>query len=428
MSSNTNLFRQAGFAAVIVLFFISAVFTADAADNLSVSGSASPEGSLVSGDIVSCNYTVDYDFESDDDYLEFYTDLIDPTWKFIISIDGTEQEKSKLTGRYETISGFELYYPKAYNTYVRVILKGTVPSVASTATYNVLEVSQYNGIGELESSAEIHKIFLNPSDLSSIQSETETKLSSLKAEIDNLESNGVYTSSAEELYSKARTMVKTAKNSSLSKQNDLLSSAASYITEAETLLDIFWTESSLNTAQIKTGSLDSIITYFDSQSSVSGDSRLVVVKSCNDNAKTLLVLAREKSSDSDNSSARDYADQSESKANEAYSYAVEINDDLGLNAPVDDDIWKSSPGTSMPSPSVSPSVTVTATATSSSGILSSVNLSDVGIGTGDSDDLDSLLHSEVNLGSFLKIIDKVYDLLVEAFDYISGLISSVSNS
>ena len=417
-----NFWNKIIFAKLSIIIIILFIFPVSAGDDLELWGYVNPEGNLAPGDEVFCYYTVDYNFESDKESLIFYTDLTDPRWQLTIAIDGAEQDKAKSMGRYERVSGFELYYPGSYQTYVRVKLNGTVPNVGATGNYTIFDVTHYDAVGQEASYSSVERVFINPSDLLSVQSSMEIKISNLRSKIDSLYSQGVDTSLAEVKYSAAYDAVYSAKKSVPSKQSSLLSDADLYITEAESYLDVSWAESSINGAKDKISSVDSTVSYFENSAGLSGDSRVWVIKSYNDNAKTLLVLAEDKFQNKDYSSTRDYALQAENKAVEAYNYAVNLNNELNLNAPLNSEIQKTNAPVSTDKTS-SP----TQNTQSPANLLDDI-IKDNNTESKNYDDIDALLHSEVNIESFLAIAGKFYDLLINAFNFIKDLSALASDN
>lgn len=397
---------------VALIFSFTVPVLAD--DDLELWGYIQPEGNLAPGEDVVCHYTVQYNFDSNAESIEFYTDLRDPVWFFSSIIDGAKQELPKRNGRYETITGFELYYPRTYQTLIELKLNGTVPSVVTTGNYSIFTVTQYDGGGSVISSENVERIFLNPSELGEIQNSMEIKLSNLRSEIDSLYLQGVDTTSAEGKYSDAADAISTAKYSNPSVQSSLLSSADSYIEESKYLLDLSWATHSISLAEKKINSVDSMVLYFESSKGLSGDSRVWVIKSYNDNAKTLLVLAGDKFQNSDTIMARNYAGQAEDKAGLAYQYAVELNGQLNLDAPVKSEIWNT------------PTETATSSQYSSQTISSNIGQNSLDVDN--IDDLDSLLHSDVDIDSFIKIVGKISDLLLAAFDFLNNLILMASDN
>ncbi len=415
-------------------------------DKLEMWGYSDPSGNPAQGDEVYALYTIEYSFDSDQESLMFYTDLYNPVWKFTIILDGVEHVKPKISGRYETLSGFELYYTRTYQTYVKAELTGTVPSTAATGEYKLMEVTHFDAAGNVESTVKETRIFINPADMVGIQSNTEVLLSNLRAEIDRYAGIGVDTSAAEEKYNLANNAIATAKTSTASVQSALLDSATAYITEANELLKTSYAEHAINTAKKKTDSLGSIISYFEGRNDLASDSRVWVIKSYNDNAKTLLILAEDKYSSKSLDAAAEYATQAQSKADEGYSYAKSLNSELGLNMPVDSSIW--SVVTTLPQATSTSGGLVTATVTPSQSSSSS-DLIESLVGIKPSDiyssgssptekiidsnggtlsDIDDILHSEVNLESTLKILSAIYSFLISAFDFIMGAASELSSA
>lgn len=408
-------FKRTFLFVIFVLLFFSCAIPVMADDDLEVWGYVKPEGSLEPGTDIVCYYTVQYAFDSDAESIEFYTDLSDAIWQFSTVMDGARQEMPKRFGRYETITGFELYYPRVYQTLIEVRLNGTVPSVVTTGNYSIFSVTHYDAGGNIQSSENVERVFLNPSELTGVQNSMEIKLSNLRSEIDGLYLQGVDTASAEEKYSDASDSISAARYSSPSVQSSLLSSADTYIEESRAVLDVSWAEHSIDLAEKKINSVDSMVKYFESSKGLSGDSRVWVIKSYNDNAETLLVLAEDKFQNLDYVMTRDYAGQAEEKASEAYSYAVSLNNELDLGAPVQTGIWAT------PTPAAT-------YVTQSSSPTSSVNIGGNGLNTEDLDDIDSLLHSDVDVESSLKIAGKIADLLLSAFDFLNNLIAAASDN
>ncbi|MBQ3718510.1 MAG: hypothetical protein II893_03825 [Methanomicrobium sp.] len=433
-------------------------------DELKMWGYSNPSGNPAQGDEVYALYTVEYDFDSDQESLMFYTDLYNPVWKFTIILDGVEHVKPKISGRYETLSGFELYYPRTYQTYVRAELTGTVPTTAATGEYKLIEVTHFDAAGNTESTAKETRIFINPADMAGIQGSTEVLLSNLRADIDRYASVGVDTSAAEEKFTLANNAVATAKTSTASVQNALLDSAKGYIAEANEILKKAYAEHAINAAKKKTASLDSIINYFEVTKGLASDKSVWVIKSYNDNAKTLLVLAEEKYSSGSMDAAAEYAVLSQNKADEGYSCARSLNSEQGLNMPADGSVWSAAtvlPSASTANPSTSSGNTAQPTqSTSPLDLLES--LSGIGSGSGSSSgsssssasqsssdksssplsqidqltggnggtisDIDDILHSEVSVESTIKIFTAIYSFLVSVVDFLMNAASGLSSA
>ena len=433
-------------------------------DDLKMWGYSNPSGNPAQGDEVYALYTVEYDFDSDQESLMFYTDLYNPVWKFTIILDGVEHVKPKISGRYETLSGFELYYPRTYQTYVRAELTGTVPTTAATGEYKLIEVTHFDAAGNTDSTVKETRIFINPADMAGIQGSTEVLLSNLRADIDRYASVGVDTSAAEEKYTLAYNAVATAKTSTASVQNALLDSAKGYIAEANEILKKVYAEHAINAAKKKTASLDSIINYFEVTKGLASDKSVWVIKSYNDNAKTLLVLAEEKYSSGAMDAAAEYAALSQNKADEGYSCARSLNSEQGLNMPADGSVWSATtvlPSVSPTNPSTSSGNSAQPTqSTSPLDLLES--LSGIGSGSGSSSgssssaaspsssdkssspisqidkltggnggtlsDIDDILHSEVSVESTIKIFTAIYSFLVSVFDFLMNAASGLSSA
>ncbi|UUX92734.1 hypothetical protein [Methanoplanus endosymbiosus] len=390
---------------LIILIIIPGVM---ADDGIDVWGYTVPELSAGPGDEVYAHYTIEYNFDSDAESIEFYTDLLEPKWRFAIVIDGVRHDLPVRHSRYETITGFELYYPKTYNNYVEAELNGTVPEVLTSGEHDVMTVSYYDGGGNLDDEEIIRINFVNPSDVSSGISGAEYELSVLKAAIDADRISGVNTTPAYERYINALSAVEAAKVSDAGVASQLISSAEADIADAYALLEKYGALSCIYRTEEKTESLDEIISSLSDGGSESQD-KIWMVRSYNENAKTLIILAQDKYNSGLYGEAENYALQAEAKADEAYSYA-------GYSSSGTDDPARAGE-TGEPTQKVrdfTPGIS-----TGIGGI--SGNLSE-------SEDIDDLIHSEVSIESFLQISGKLFDLLKGMGDFLSQISSYASSN
>ncbi|ADN36642.1 hypothetical protein Mpet_1890 [Methanolacinia petrolearia DSM 11571] len=411
--------------AISLLIFLSLCCLAApclADDELEVWGSTSPGNVLTPGESATAVYSVSYDFESDDESLQLYTDLLSPKWTLSILIDGVSHNLPSYTGRYVSLSGFELYYDDSYSSVVKISLNGTAPEVSSTGNYTIIRATWYDYAGDTVDEEAVEATIVNPSDIDGILETRRSELASLKSYIDEKSGLGVDTGSAEKKYNAASGAIEEAEESDSAAASILLSSAKTYIDESYSLIDVAWAEFSIEQAESTIDIVNGMISEYEDEG-LSGDSRVWVIQSYIDNAETLLVLAKDKFSLDDYDSARDYAEQSESKAEQGYDYAVSLNEDLDLKSPT-----LAATATSTKSTKTSTS-TATSTSTGTSDSSSGIDdlISDLG---GDSDlgGVDDIIHSEVDLDSAIKILSMIGDALMDAFDYLSSLLSMASDN
>lgn len=399
---------------IFLIILCCTIIPGSAESDLEVWGYMIPGEVMSPGQDAYVQYTISFDLESDDGGLEFYTDLHDPKWQFTIVIDGVSQELPSKYGRYASIVGFELYYPKSHSSSVVLKLNGTVPEVSTTGIYTVFRVTQYDYEGSTVSEEIIDAVFVNPSEVDDIQKERESKLAVLRMYLDEKGEMGVYTESAEEKYDLAAGAIVAAATADSATASSLLSDADVFIDESYSMAGQAWAEFSIEEAELKIDIVEAMIREYE-EDGVSDDSRVWVIMSYIDNANTLVVLAEDKFKMSDFSSAINYAGQAESKAETAYECAVGLNDELDI---------------------ASPMMKVTAASTQSSVTSSSISgsvadLDEIIPDIGDNEeigDIDDLLHSEVDIESTLKIIGLVADVLMGAFDFLSDLISMASDN
>jgi len=399
-----------------ILIFCILIPSVAADDGIDVWGYTSPEFSAGPGDEVYAHYTIEYSFDSDAESVEFYTDLLVPKWRFTIVIDGVRHELPVRHGRYETITGFELYYPKTYNNYIEAELNGTVPEVLTSGEHDIITVSYYDGGGNLDDEEIIRMNFVNPSDVLSGISGAEYELSALKAAIDADRIAGVNTTSAYVKYISAVSAVETAKVSDTGVASQLISSAKSDIADSYLLLETYGALSCIQRTKDKNNSLDEIISSLSAGSSDPED-KVWMVRSFNENSKTLLILAQDKYNSGLYSEAENYALQAEAKADEAYIYAGNSVD--SSYSGMDNPVWTEK--TAGPAPGITEA---------SSGISTGINTGIGGLSgnLSESGDIDELIHSEVSIESFLQISGKLIELLKSMADFLSGISSYVPSN
>jgi hypothetical protein len=100
-----------------------------------------PSGVLTIGTPVTLNYIVNTEgvFPSDHE-LQFYTDLDNPEWNYIILVNGIENARPLFHGQNMTIAGFELTYKSTDIVSVRVTLKGKASSIPRALLVKVQEI------------------------------------------------------------------------------------------------------------------------------------------------------------------------------------------------------------------------------------------------------------------------------------------------
>lgn len=388
-------------------------------DELDVQGTIIPGDVVSPGQTVSAQYTISYDFDSDDEYLQLYTDLQNPKWMMNIVIDGVGRELPSRTGRYVYISGFELYYPGTHSSSLVLVLNGTVPEVTSTENYTIFSVDHYGYDGSIVDEEIVEAVFVNPSDISVLLDERKDDLSALRNYLDEKSLLGVDMTSAEVKYGEASEAIYDASVTDSASAMALLSYAEACIDESYSIADRAWAEYSIDRVNTNIGIVDTMVTGYENKG-LSDDSRVWVIRSYLDNARTLIVLAEDKFEYSEYEAARDYSGQAQSKVETACNYADALNDELGLDSSVISTVTVSST-TSYPVQ------TSTVTSTSSSVVTSGKTVS----GSDDNggfEDIDDILHSEVSLDSAMEIGGAVFDLFIQFFDFLNGVIASASDN
>jgi len=394
----------------IILIFLM-VIPCSADGELDLNGYLSPGNVLSPGDTASVVYCIDYDFDTSEESLQLYTGLLNPKWQLSIVIDGIYHDQPSSTGRYVNLGGFELFYDRSHSSQIELTLTGTVPEVASTGNYSVIRATWYDYAGDVIDEKTVSAVIVDPSEIDSIQKTREGELAALKNFLDGKKALGVDTTAAIDKYNLAAAAIESANGADSATASTLLSSAKSSIDESYSLIYKAWAGFSIEQAESSVYVVEEMITGYENKG-FSDDSRVWVIRSYNDNAETLIVLAKDKNGLSDYDSARDYAEQALSKAEQAYSYAVSLNEELDIISPT------------MP---VTPkTTTVSATSTSSSGL--STDFDELIPDLESDSNIEGLLHSEVDIESAIEILSMIGEGLMGAFEFLSDLISVASDN
>lgn len=140
-----------------IIFTVFLLFCISTVSAFSVSSvSIDPPGVLTFGIPVTLSYKVDIDgvFPSDNE-LQFYTDLENPHWTYIIVVNGVENVRPSIDGQNLSMSGFELSYKTSDQVSIRVTLEGTA---SSTPNALLVRIQQMNGNGQVISST-VYQLF-----------------------------------------------------------------------------------------------------------------------------------------------------------------------------------------------------------------------------------------------------------------------------
>lgn len=107
-----------------------------------------PSGTIASGTHVTTSFRVDPQGLLPGDDLQFYTDLDNPKWSYLIILNGVENLRPPMSGRTLTISGYELSYSPSTVVIVRATLEGDAPAVTTTTNKTIILIQEINSNGQ----------------------------------------------------------------------------------------------------------------------------------------------------------------------------------------------------------------------------------------------------------------------------------------
>jgi hypothetical protein len=271
-----------------------------------------------------------------DDSVEFYTQLDDARWSVSLIIAGIENPARTFAGKHATIGGYDLAYPTANYEAVKLkfsMTSGTVPSSFRSGNIILVRALELDPDShQVGAAVYVNGTVINPAALQTQLDTVEARLADLKASIDAKAVLGVDTSAAQQDYTAASHSVDTAAikiSSSPSEVDALLTSASDRIDSANAALDQAWADQSIQQAQGKIDSVNSLITEFKVNNSLKdSDLRLVPIINKYDLAARSLSDAKNLFSQKSYDAVRADASQSLGYANDAYNLSLDLKTEL----------------------------------------------------------------------------------------------------
>jgi tetrahydromethanopterin S-methyltransferase subunit F len=309
---------------------------------LAVAGSAfkvesaevAPDGDLQAGASVSVSAVVDFPATSGttfptEDTFSCYSELDKPKWIWSVVLGGNENPKPEGFGKFFKISGFELEYPKETSVKLRVTLEGTVPQINTTQNLTVLRFqwldssSKVRDTGDNANYLVVRKI-VNPQDVARNIEEARRSLQELRTTIDQTTARGVNTTAAEKKYVEAERLLNTATSGNFSSQTSAIERMNALIDEAEKSLEQAEVQAEIDRAKAQIRNVDEMLTFFKANKEISGDPRVAAITVKRESAQQSLTSASDSLSDGNYNQARIRANESATKALEAYNDSVEL--------------------------------------------------------------------------------------------------------
>ena len=290
-----------------------------------------PDGALQAGVPVAVNAVVDFPATSGstfptEDTFSLYSELDKPKWTWAVVISGNENPKPEAYGKFFKISGFELEYPKETTVKLRVMLEGTVPQINATQNITVLRFQWLDQSSKVRDDGEytlVRKV-VNLQDVAKDLDKSRTSLEKLRTEIDRRTAEGANTTEAERKYAEAERLLNTATGGNVSSQTGSLERIGTLIEEAEQSLDRSSVQAELDRATSQIKNVDEMLAFFKSNSDLANDPRVAAITVKRESAQQSLTSASDSMSDGNYNQARIRANESATKALEAYNDSVSL--------------------------------------------------------------------------------------------------------
>ncbi|NVO67896.1 HlyD family secretion protein [Methanofollis tationis] len=269
----------------------------------------------------------------DKNQLEFYTELNDPQWTRDIQIDGIGSDSPRTVKNMRmTIPGFELSYKSGLNLVVKVTLKGYAPTVTATSSKTIMSIQELdsNGVAVEGSTYSIKRTVVNPQDVQANIATAQTRLTALKASIDEKLVSGVDTTAAQTKYDEAKAAINRASSTSdFAAAKADLTVAQTAMDAAETALVQAEAQKEINDAQSAINQIDGIITYFEVNRSMGTDQRVMNLKTQRDLAAQSLSLANDQMNAKNYDAARIKGADANQKAQSTLTLATQVREEIG---------------------------------------------------------------------------------------------------
>jgi hypothetical protein len=295
------------------------------------SAEVSPDGDLPAGAPVEVSAVVDFPVTGDttfpsDNMLSLYSELDNPRWQWSVEISGHENTKPEGGGKFFKISGFELEYPKESSVKLRLILLGTAPDVKVSQNITVLRIQQLDSASKVIESSEYTLIrrVVNPADVADELDKAKSSLGQLRTAIDQQTAQGANTTEAERRYAEADRLLKSAESGNISAQSSTIQKAAALIDQSRQSLDESGAQAVIDRAAAQIRNVDEMLTFFKANKELASDPRVAAITVKRESADQLLTSARDSQAAGNINQARVRANESATKALEAYNDSVDL--------------------------------------------------------------------------------------------------------
>lgn len=290
-----------------------------------------PDGDLQAGVPVTVSAVVDFPTTSGtsfptEDTFSLFSELQNPRWQWAVVIGGNENPKPEGYGKFFKISGFELEYPKESSVKLRVTLDGTVPQINTTQNITVLRFQWLDQSSKVRDNGEytIVRRIVNPEDVARGLDQARSSLGQLRSAIDQRTAQGANTTEAERKYAEADRLLKSAESETISTRSNSVQKANGLIDEATKSLDQASAQAEIDRAAAQIRNVDEMLTFFKANKELANDPRVAAITVKREGADQLLTSARDSQDNGNVNQARIRANESATKALEAYNDSVDL--------------------------------------------------------------------------------------------------------
>ncbi|MFA6363617.1 hypothetical protein [Methanoregula sp.] len=309
--------------AVLFLIIVPAASLAYTVNSMQIS----PSGSLTPGTTVDLSWKIQMPSGSTSaNSLQMYTQLEKPKWSYIINVNGVANGLTEAGTKTVTINSFLLTYKSADDVSVTVTLEGTAPAVTQTENQTLIQISDVDGNGHASDTKYTQSVMVvNTNDVTTAIANAKSQLSQFRTEIDEKAALDIDTSAAEAKYNEAQAKITSAQSLPSTQYSDALNNintAISTISDGGTLLDKAWAEKDISEAQGPINNVDSLIAYFQGNTSTSTDARLSEIITKREVAVSYISAANDALTNGNFAQARAKAGDAYSKGNESYNDAL----------------------------------------------------------------------------------------------------------
>ncbi|MBN1194754.1 MAG: hypothetical protein JXA08_05350 [Methanomicrobiaceae archaeon] len=312
------------------------------------SGGVPSDEPLSAGQNASIDCTIRYDATSGSESMDFFTDLGHTRWVFTVTRNGVGTPMAPRFGKFESLTGFELYYPGTV-TRIDISLSGTVPENAGNIT--LLRIRQFDSDGEsirCELAQTVRVV--TEAEIDTARADAATAVAALRTDIDTADEAGIPVAAAEAAYSLASENLTSAAASPSGAAWQATANAAHAAAEGQRLLAEAYAQALAADAREK---ITDVRLRLDTEGQAWSAERRMVIEAKLEAAETMLVLADASFAAAAYDEARQHADAAREKAGEAEAYADEAS-------PVETGVTTATPG---------PAVTGTATPAAAVGAI-----------------------------------------------------------